>query len=290
MLEVDFDFPRYVALRRGLIEQRARDGAAYSFSGEIRARRLLTTARPVSIAIEATSRRWKSSARDKLLAEATLVTDQAHSTLLAAGARAASALQMICPPLYVVPDTSKVEARALGTDSDPCLLVARRYAEGLSEPELTALIGHLLGHVQNNHVLYSTALFYLRHDAMFFVRWVVQPAILALQAWSRRAEISCDRAALLAVKDIDAALSFIVRTGTGKLDTDVAAYVEGVDSTSSNRFADLLKSYPLVPTRVKALRLFAGSNLYHRLSGSDKAGGRPAEDVDHEVGDLLGLF
>lgn len=289
MIEVDFDFARYVALRRGLIEQRARDGAAYSFGGETKARRVLSTARPVSMAIEATSRRWKAAARERMLSESTLVTDQSFPELLAASRQAAASLALGCPPIYVASDTSKVDARALGTDADPYLFIARRYAETLSPPELTAMVGHLLGHVQNNHVLYSTALFYLQHDAVFFVRWIVQPAIMALQAWSRRAEISCDRAALLAARDLDVTLSFIVRTGTGKLDTDVPAFLDGLESQSSSRFADLFKSYPLVPTRVRALRLFADSMLYRKVSGGER-GGRTTEEIDHEIAELLGLF
>lgn len=290
MIEVDFDFARYVALRRGQIEQRARDGAAYAFSGELKARRMLNGARPVTIAIEATGRRWRSSARDKLLDEATLATDQTFSEVYMAGRRAARALGMPCPPIYVVADTSDIEARVLGTVADPCLFIGRRYAEQLQRPELTALIGHQLGHVQNNHILYATALFYLRHDAAFFVRWTVQPAIMALQAWSRRAEISCDRAALLCVQDVDAVLSFIVRTGTGKLDADVHAVLAEVDSAQVGRFADLFRSHPLVPTRVKALRLFSESILYKKLTGADKPTGRSIEDVDGEVADLIGLF
>ena len=290
MIEVDFDFARYVAMRRGQIEQRARDGAAYAFSGELKARRMLNTARPVTIALEATSRRWKSSARDRLLGEATLATDQAFSDLYVAGRRAATALGMPCPPIYVVPDTSDIEARVLGTIADPCLFIGRRYAEQLATPELTALVGHQLGHVQNNHILYATALFYLRHDAAFFVRWIVQPAIMALQAWSRRAEISCDRAALLCVRDVDAVLSFIVRTGTGKLDADVPAALAEVDRSEVGRFADLFRSHPLVPTRVKALRMFAESILYKKLTGADRPSGRSIEDVDNDVSEMLGLF
>jgi Zn-dependent protease with chaperone function len=290
MTEVDFDFARYVALRRGQIEQRARDGAAYAFAGELKARRMLNTARPVTIAIEATGRRWKSSARDRLLGDATLVTDQSYSALYKAGRRSAMALGMPCPPIYAVPDTSEMDARVLGTVAEPCLFIAQRYAEALDEAELGALIGHQLGHVQNNHILYATALYYLRHDAAFFVRWTVQPAILALQAWSRRAEISCDRAALLCVRDLDAALAFVVKTGTGKLDADVSSFLAEVESTEVGRFADLFRSHPLVPTRVKALQMFAGSALYQKLSGVEKPKGRSIEDVDNDVSEMLNLF
>src|SRR5262249_60688947 len=81
--------------------------------------------------------------------------------------------------------------------------------------ELVAAIAHELAHVQNGHILYTTALHYLSHSAAFFVRWVVQPAIMTLQAWSRRAEVTCDRAALLAVRDLDKTLAALVRLELG---------------------------------------------------------------------------
>ena len=41
MAQIDFDLARYIAHRKGRVLQRARDGAAYSFSREIRHRRNL---------------------------------------------------------------------------------------------------------------------------------------------------------------------------------------------------------------------------------------------------------
>ncbi len=56
MMSVDFDFARYVARRKGQMEQRARDGGAYAYSGARKVQRTLNGARPVTLAIEATNR------------------------------------------------------------------------------------------------------------------------------------------------------------------------------------------------------------------------------------------
>ena len=74
--DVELDFSRYVALRRGLAEARARDGAAYAYSGEDRVRRTLAMARPVTLAIEATVRMWQTVKRSELLGSSVKVTDQ----------------------------------------------------------------------------------------------------------------------------------------------------------------------------------------------------------------------
>ncbi len=290
MIEVDFDFARYVASRRGQMEQRARDGAAYAYAGEHKARRMLATARPVTIALEATSRRWRASAKDKLLSEATMVTDQSYPALREAANIAAQRLGLKCPPLFVAPESSSIEAQALGTDTDPLLAISESYVDGLDRDELVALVGHLLGHVQNQHILFSTALYYLRHDAFFFVRWVVQPAVLALQAWSRRADITCDRAAMLAAGDLDTALSAMIKTGTGQVNADVAAVLaESAEKSGGSNVIGIFKSHPTVPRRARAMRLFAEAALFSKVS-EKYTGIRSTEDVDTAVSDLLSLF
>ena len=75
---VDFDFARWLAARRGSVEQQAREGAAYAFSGERKFRRTLGSARPVTMALEATTRLWRDVARNELLGTAVKVTDQQY--------------------------------------------------------------------------------------------------------------------------------------------------------------------------------------------------------------------
>ncbi|MCX5747722.1 MAG: hypothetical protein NT062_35100 [Proteobacteria bacterium] len=75
---VDFDFTRWIAERRGSQEQQAREGATYAFTGERKFRRTLQLARPVTIAIEATTRLWRDVARTELLGTAVKVTDQQY--------------------------------------------------------------------------------------------------------------------------------------------------------------------------------------------------------------------
>ncbi len=81
----------------------------------------------------------------------------------------------------------------------------------LSTEELRFVIGHECGHIQNNHVVYLTALYYLMYSANLFVRWIVTPAVLALQSWTRRAEVTCDRAGLICSGDVDVALAALTK-------------------------------------------------------------------------------
>lgn len=295
MVGVDFDFARYVAYRRGMIEQRAREGGAYAYGGERKVRRTLGGARPVSLAIEATTRLWKSAAKDDLLDGATRATDQDRPRVYRAQQAASVALGLPSPPVYALPARSSIRAQALGTDDDSMILVADELLDALSDRELIAVIGHELGHVQNNHTIYTTALYYLQHSSVLFVRWIVRPAIMTLQAWSRRAEITCDRAALIAARDLDATLSAMVKVALGPAraaEIDVAEYLRELPKTQRGvgKYAELFHSYPYLPKRVQALELFADSQFYRKLTGADASAGLSAEDVDTQVAEILSVF
>ena len=291
---VDFDFPRWIAARRGALEQQAREGAVYAFTGERKFRRTLNIARPVTMALEATTRLWRDVARTELLGTAVKVTDQQYPRVFEAAKAAGAALRVRVPVVFAAP-TSSIKVKVLGTEDAPHLIVNLDLAEKLDDTELVAAIAHELGHIQNGHILYTTALHYLTNSAAFFVRWIIQPAIMTLQAWSRRAEVTCDRAALLAVRDLDQTLAAMVRLELG-LDKGSAfnaeEYLKAMPDVKKGlgRFAEMFRSHPYVPKRVQALRAFAESALYAQITGQDPTGKPNMTDVDKQVTDLISVF
>lgn len=276
------------------MEQSAREGAVYAFEGERKFRRTLVMARPVTMAIEATTRLWRDVARTELLGTAVKVSDSQYPRVFEAAKRAGAALNVRVPVIFAAPSTS-IKVKVLGTDDSPHLIVNLELAEKLADDELVAAIGHELAHVQNGHILFATALHYLNNSAAFFVRWAVQPAIMTLQAWSRRAEVTCDRGALLAVRDLDKTLQALVKLELG-LDKGSAfnadEYLKSLPDVKKGigRYAELFRSHPYVPKRVQALRLFADSALYAQLSGKDPTGKPSLPDIDKQVSDLISVF
>jgi Zn-dependent protease with chaperone function len=291
---VEFDFARWIAARRGAMEQQAREGAVYAFMGERKFRRTLAVARPVTMALEATTRLWRDVARTELLGTAVKVTDQQYPRVYEAAKAAGAALRVRVPVIFAAP-TSSIKVKVLGTEDAPHLIVNLDLAEKLDDTELVSAIAHELGHVQNGHILFTTALHYLSNSAAFFVRWIIQPAIMTLQAWSRRAEVTCDRASLLAVRDLDKTLAAMVRLELG-LDKGSAfnaeEYLRAMPDVKKGlgRFAEMFRSHPYVPKRVQALRLFASSALYAQITGQDPTGKANMNDVDKQVTDLISVF
>src|SRR4051812_37137991 len=127
---VDFDFTRWIAARRGKQEQQAREGAAYAFTNERKFRRTLMLARPVTMALEATTRLWRDVARTELLGTAVKVSDQQYPRVYLAAKAAGAALHVNVPPVFAAPNTS-FDVKVLGTEDAPHLIVNLALAEKL---------------------------------------------------------------------------------------------------------------------------------------------------------------
>jgi len=135
------------------------------------------------------------------------------------------------PDLYVTrnPDLGGM---CIGIDK-PIIVVNSGSLELLDETELKFLLAHELGHALSGHGLYRTILMVLLRLTTS-VAWIpvgvvgLRVITAALYEWSRKAELSADRAGALAVQDPAAAVRFMAKmAGGGDLhDVDTAAFLE----------------------------------------------------------------
>jgi Zn-dependent protease with chaperone function len=287
---VDLDFQRYIERRKGAHEASTREGAAYAYAGDLRVLRTLERLRPVRLAIEATVRMWKSVARAELLGTAVKVSPAQFPHIHGLAVKCADTLHITVPTVYISPALA-LNAHTFGTEEDAYIVLNGMLVDHLSEAELASVIGHECGHIQNNHVVFSTALYYLVHFANRFVKWVVAPAVIALQGWSRRAEITCDRASLLCTRNLEVSQAALLKLALGSQrlykELNVEAFLLQLDESKGGpgKYTELLKDHPYVPKRVQALRVFAESAYYRGLSGQE--GGMSPEECDAKVAELL---
>jgi Zn-dependent protease with chaperone function len=298
MAEVDFSFSRYVAARKGEARARTREGALYAYGGDLRVRSALDKARPVSLAVEATLRFWQTAGKNRILGNAVRVGARQFPQIHKLAERCADALQIAPPTIYVSP-AATLEANTFGTTDDASIVITGVLVDHLSEPELMSVIGHECGHIQNNHTVYLTALYFLTNAANFFVRWGAQPAVMALNSWSRRAQITGDRAGLLCTRDLGVSTATLVKLAVGSSrlykEIDVEEYLRQLDEGQGgvSRFDELFRKDPYLPKRVQALRLFAETTFYRSVLGGpayDPAKGLSKEDCDAKVSQLLSVL
>jgi Zn-dependent protease with chaperone function len=296
--QVDLSFSRYVAARKGAASAAARGGAQYAYGADTRLRSALDKLRPVTLAVEATLRFWQTVGKNRLVGSAVRVSDRQFAHVHKLSQRAAEVLQIPTPAVYLTADTTIGPARTLGTTDEASMIIYAPLIDVLTEPELLFFIGHECGHIQNGHTIYLTALYFLTEAAKnLVVKWAVQPAILALNAWSRRADITCDRAGLLCARDLGAATAAMVKLTLGSQrlygDIDVDEYLRQLDEGQSGprRFHELFSIHPYLPKRVQALRLFAETTFYRSVVGLPAGTpGLSKEACDAHVGELLAVF
>ncbi|HEX2568063.1 MAG TPA: M48 family metallopeptidase [Polyangia bacterium] len=270
MPSFDFDFQRYVARRKGAREAEVREGAAYAYAGDLKVLRTLDRLRPVTLALEAAVRLWRTRARAELLGTAIRVHEKQFPEVHRAATHAAATLHVAVPTVYVSPRLA-AGAYTFGTADEAAIVIDAALVTALAPRELDFVIGRECGHLQNGHVPFRTTLYLLQHFDDTFMRWIVTPAVAALGAWSRRAAVTADRAGLLCMRDVDAACAALVKATLPESRPDVT-----VDD----------EAYQMVARREAALRVFAESAYYCGVTG--EAGGQPAETCDARVAEILG--
>ncbi len=285
----DFDFLQYINRRKAPESGREEKTGfgEYAFAGDLRVLRRLDRARPVRIVVEATVRFWKAVQKSDLLGSSVRVSRRQFPELHDLVVECARELDIAMPKVYISQNLASLNAGTYGTDDEAFIVINSALVDRFNDAELKFVIGHECGHIQNNHVVYRTAARFLAQGMISFVKWAAVPARVALNGWSRRGEITCDRAGLVCCRDEEAALGAIMKLalGSSKLSDDINLdeYLAQLDDLEEGvgRFQEYLSSHPYLPKRVKALRMFADSAYYKNLLG--EKGGEPLDEIDRAV-------
>ena len=158
----------------------------------------------------------------------------------------------------------------------------------MTEDEVNFVVGHELGHALFEHYALPT------HGILEEGSLDADKA-MQLMSWSRRAEVSADRAGLYVCESPDAAISSFLKLSCGVADPIIAfdrdEYAKQIQDLGelANNLEDAshcYSSHPFNPIRVLAVELFAKSEGYHSLIGSDVKG-MSINEVDDEINKVL---
>ncbi len=181
----------------------------------------------------------------------------------------------------------------------PIVVVNSQLIELLDVEQQRAVFGHEAGHVLSDHVLYRTALvILLLLGRVPGIPVPLFPLKTVLMEWFRAAELSCDRAAALVVRDPLAVCRTLMVLAAGaeakNLDLEVfmkqgQEYREKVSPFDrlSRLFADLNLTHPMSVQRVHELMEWVRSGDYDRIVGGSyitrDAPQRPREEASDAV-------
>jgi len=215
-------------------------------------------------------------------------------------AEAAGTLDVSEPPEVYVAHSPWITAKAIGIDR-PFIVLTTGAVDRLDDDELRCLLGHELGHIGSGHAVYKTIMTILTRWAQN-LSWLpvgalaLRAIIAAMYEWWRKAELSADRAGLLAGQDPAAALRLLMKlAGGGDLSQiDTAAFLEqAAEYDSGGNLRDSLhklgmtawSTHPVPVARAAQLRQWVDSGAYGRilageyLRRTDDGGASVTEDV-----------
>jgi Zn-dependent protease with chaperone function len=211
-----------------------------------------------------------------LLGNAIEITPKQFGEIYSQGEEAAHHLRMHIPRMFII-QNPMMNAATYGVDEQTFVMLTSALVDSLSPSELIFTLGHELGHIKSNHVLYLNAANWAISGAIALlglivagpIGLIVGPAFrIALNEWSRKAEYTADRAGLLACRDLNASVLSLVKITLGSKSlmdrVDLQAFLEQVEEKAAldYGFVELFQSHPFMPKRVKELQAF------HRTSYS----------------------
>jgi len=187
------------------------------------------------------------------------------------------------PELFVI-NNPLWNAFTIGMDK-PFIVLNSALLQGLDDEETRFVLGHELGHAQSGHALYQTLLLWLMRLSGA-LNWMpigalgLRAIVAALHEWSRKAELSGDRAGLLAVQDPAVALRVQMKLASGgqlsELDT-TAFLAQGTEYESAGDLRDSVlklllleaQTHPMAVIRAHELRRWVDEGEYTTIVSGD---------------------
>jgi Zn-dependent protease with chaperone function len=203
--------------------------------------------------------------------------------------------------LYVHPQVP-VGGLVFGTKS-PIVVIDAGLVRRLNVGEQRALIAHEAGHVLSDHLTYMTVLDILLNagGSLPMIGLPLAAARLVLLEWYRAAELSCDRAAALAVRDprIVCSLLMVLASGIPSKDLNLDAFLaQGLEyrdwEDSSDRLRRFLseigRSHPNSVQRVAEVMTWVKAGDYDRIQRGEYRTRDQPDDVRGEAGDAVDYY
>jgi hypothetical protein len=155
----------------------------------------------------------------------------------------------------------------------------------LDEEEMRFVLGHELGHALSGHAVYQTLLQRLIQlsavlTAIPLGGLGVRAIMAALMEWSRKAELSADRAGLLSTQDPATAFRVHMKLASGGSLDDLdhtAFFAQGAEYEAAGDLRDSVlklllieaRSHPFAVVRASELRRWVDGGAYTRMLAGD---------------------
>ena len=206
-------------------------------------------------------------------------------------------------PLFVS-QTPIVNAGAYGMD-EPFIILNSGTVKLLDDEQLSYVMGHELGHIMSDHVLYRTMtvlLIQLAGMGFPIVGLAARAILVALLEWSRKSELSSDRAGLLSVQNPQGVMNTMLKMAGGGDDDEMNLdefIIQAEEYRESGDVADQVfkvlnlmgQSHPFYVLRVAEIRSWIEEGEYDRiLRGEYQHRGEPDPAYNEDLRDAAQAY
>ena len=189
--------------------------------------------------------------RIQLMGQAIHVTPKQCPKIYQLFKEAADILDMHEPDLFLVSNPT-INAFTFGAER-PFIVIHSALVDLLEEDELMAVLAHELGHVKAGHALYRSIAYFIAHLAtrIFGLGGLASMGlVVSLYDWSRKSELTADRAELLVVQDLDVCLRLHMKLAGGSksvyAQTDHQEFLRQASAYEELDYSTLNKVYKFV--------------------------------------------
>lgn len=204
----------------------------------------------------------------KLLGQCFKISKKIRPDIYGLAEVAAKRLDMDEIPDIFVKQDPFINAYAIGFIGKKSIVINSGTIDGLNNDELTAIFGHELSHIKCGH----TSWLVVTNSAEGIKIPIISQCMgLLFLKWSRIAEFTCDRGALIGSNNLEASLSALCKVAMGSnIFEDMLVDVFGeqkkqIEDDLISKIAQIFETHPYVFNRLNAIKDFSESRIYREI-------------------------
>ncbi len=211
---------------------------------------------------------WVKIRQGQLLGRCIKVSENQFPEIFKTAKIAANRLCMSLPDIFVTQDPV-INAYALGFMGKKSIVLHSATVEAMDANELLAIIGHEFAHIKAGH---TNWLVITNSTEKVQIPIISQITGFIFLFWSRKAEYTSDRGAVLANRDPKATVNALAKLAVGKelfKDLDIDKLFDqkmNIDEDEISKLSESLSTHPYIINRIHEITKFYKSPEYSRLS------------------------
>lgn len=214
---------------------------------------------------------WVKIKQGQLLGQSIKVSENQLPEVYKIAQTAAQRLSMSLPDIFVT-QNPMINAYAIGVMGKQSVVLNSATVESMGQNELLAIIGHEFTHIKAGHTNWLV----ITNSTESIQIPIISPiAGFIFLFWSRKAEYTSDRGAVLASREPKAVVNALAKVAVGKelfekLNIDnLFNQKMNIDEDEICKLSESLSTHPYIINRIHEINKFYKSAEYYQLTSKD---------------------